>query len=162
DSVAKFVVGHNRLIFGVATAFAPPLLNLIGSESGGFNVRGLSSIGKTTLLCAAASVWGRANEHGIIRTWRGTANGLESTATLFSDTLLPLDELGVASPHEVGNIVYSLASGIGKQRSQRDGSARLPNTWRVMVLSTGELGVGEKIREAGGRPRAGQEIRILD
>jgi putative DNA primase/helicase len=81
---------------------------------------------------------------------------------VFSDTLLPLDELGMASPQEVGNIVYSLASGIGKQRSQRDGSARLPNTWRVMVLSTGELGIGEKIREAGGRPRAGQELRILD
>jgi uncharacterized protein (DUF927 family) len=73
-----------------------------------------------------------------------------------------LDELGVASPQEVGNIVYSLASGIGKQRSQRDGSARPLNIWRVMVLSTGELGIADKIREAGGRARAGQEVRILD
>jgi putative DNA primase/helicase len=161
-SVAELVAGHNRPMFAIATAFAPPLLKLAGGESGGFNLRGLSSIGKTTLLCAAASVWGRADEHGIIRTWRGTANGLESTAALFSDTLLPLDELGVASPQEVGNIVYSLASGIGKQRSQRDGSARPLNTWRVMVLSTGELGIPDKIREAGGRARAGQEVRILD
>jgi uncharacterized protein (DUF927 family) len=97
-----------------------------------------------------------------MRTWRGTANGLESTAALFSDILLPLDELGVASAQEVGNIVYSLASGIGKQRAQRDGSSRPPNTWRVMVLSTGELGISDKIREIGGRVRAGQEVRILD
>jgi uncharacterized protein (DUF927 family) len=149
-------------MFAVAAAFAPPLLKLAGGESGGFNLRGLSSIGKTTLLCAAASVWGRADEHGIIRTWRGTANGVESTATLFSDTLLPLDELGVASAQEVGSIVYSLASGIGKQRSLRDGSARRLNTWRVIVLSTGELGITDKIREAGRRAHAGQEVRILD
>src|SRR4029077_10996853 len=109
-SIGKLVAGHNRPMFAVATAFEPPVLELVGCESGGFNLQGSSSIGKTTLLCAAASVWGRADEHGIIRTWRGTANGLESTAALFSDTLLPLDELGVANPQEVGNIVYSLAS----------------------------------------------------
>jgi putative DNA primase/helicase len=91
-----------------------------------------------------------------------TGNGVEGTAALFSDTLLPLDELGVASPREVGDIVYSLASGIGKQRAQRDGSPRLPNTWRVMALSTGELAIPDKIREGGGRVRAGQEVRILD
>jgi putative DNA primase/helicase len=161
-SVGKLIAGHKRLMFAGATAFAPPLLKLVGGEGGGINLRGLSSIGKTTALCASASVWGRADEHGIIRTWRGTSNGVESTAALFSDTLLPLDELGVASAQDVGNIVYSLASGIGKQRAQRDGSPRPPNTWRVMVLSTGELGIADKIREAGGRVRAGQEVRILD
>jgi putative DNA primase/helicase len=161
-SVGKLVAGHNRPMFAVGTAFAPPLLKLVGGEGGGYNLRGSSSIGKTTVLCAGASVWGRADEHGIMRTWRGTANGLESTAALFSDTLLPLDELGVASAQEVSNIVYSLVSGIGKQRAQRDGSPRPPNTWRVTVLSTGELGIADKIREAGGRVRAGQEVRILD
>jgi putative DNA primase/helicase len=162
DSIGKLVLGHTRPMLAVAKAFEPPLLKLVAAEGGGFNFRGPSSIGKTTALCAGASVWGRADQHGIIRTWRGTANGLESTAALFSDMLLPLDELGVASGQEVGNIVYSLASGIGKQRAQRDGSPRPPNVWRVSVLSTGELGISDKIREAGGRVRAGQEIRIVD
>src|SRR5262249_35299360 len=79
-AIGKLVAGHNRPMFAVGAAFAPPILKLAGGESGGFNLEGLSSIGKTTLLCAAASVWGRADEHGIIRTWRGTANGVESTA----------------------------------------------------------------------------------
>ena len=96
------------------------------------------------------------------RTWRGTANGIEGTAALFSDTLLLLDELGVASAQEVGNIVYSLASGIGKQRAQQDGSPRRPKSWRVIVLSTGELTIPDKISEAGKGSRAGQEIRIVD
>jgi uncharacterized protein (DUF927 family) len=76
--------------------------------------------------------------------------------------LLPLDELGMASPFEVANVVYSLVGGVGKQRAQRDGSAKTPQTWRVIILSTGEIGIPEKIKEGGHRVRAGQEIRIID
>jgi putative DNA primase/helicase len=161
-SVGKLIAGHKRLMFATATAFAPPLLKLVDGEGGGFNFRGSSSIGKTTALRASASVWGRADEYGIMRTWRGTANGIEGTAVLFSDTLLALDELGVASAQEVGNIVYSLASGIGKQRAQQDGSLRRSKSWRVIVFSTGEISIADKIREAGKAVRGGQEIRILD
>src|SRR5262249_55465368 len=85
-----------------ACAFVSPLLALIGADGGGINFRGPSSIGKTTLLATAASVWGRGDERGFIRTWRGTGNGIEAAATQFSDTFLPLDEIGVASGHEVG------------------------------------------------------------
>jgi len=162
DSVGKLVADHTRGVFAVSAAFAAPLLALIGEDGGGFNLRGPSSIGKTTLLRASASVWGRADEHGIIKTWRATANGIEGTATMFSDTLLPLDELGIASGQDVGSITYSLSSGIGKQRSQRDGSAKPVNTWRVITLSTGEVGIADKIRESGRKVRAGQEIRIID
>src|SRR5262249_23781342 len=119
-------------------------------------------IGKTTGLTAAASVWGRGDERGIIKTWRATANGLEGTAAIHSDTLLPLDELGVANAQEVGSTVYSLAGGIGKQRAHRDGSAQPVNTWRWMILSTGEIRIADKIREDGRGLKAGQEIRIID
>jgi putative DNA primase/helicase len=162
NSVAKLVEAHSRARFAVASAFASPLLALIGADGGGINLRGPSSIGKTTLLAAAASVWGRGDERGLIRTWRGTGNGIEAAATQFSDTFLPLDEIGVASGHEVGNVVYSIAGGIGKQRANRDGSAKLPNTWRIFILSTGEISISDKIREGGKRARAGQEIRVLD
>ena len=162
NSVAKLAEAHSRARFAVASAFASPLLALIGADGGGINLRGPSSIGKTTLLAAAASVWGRGDERGFIRTWRGTGNGIEAAATQFSDTFLALDEIGVARGHEVGNVVYSIAGGIGKQRANRDGSARLPNTWRIFILSTGEISISDKIREGGKRARAGQEIRVLD
>jgi putative DNA primase/helicase len=162
-SVAKLAEGHSRALFGISSAFVPPLLELIGEGGGGFNLRGASSIGKTSLLCAAASVWSHGGEQGgYIKTWRATANGLEGVAALYSGTLLPLDELSIASANEVGNIVYSLASGIGKQRAQRDGSVRAPKTWHVTILSTGEVSIVTKINEAGKRARAGQEVRIVD
>ena len=162
DSIGRLVEGHALGAFAVAMAFVPPLLELIGEDGGGFNLKGPSSIGKTTLLRAAASVWGRGDQHGLIRTWRGTGNGVEGAATQFTDTLLPLDELGVASSYEVGNITYALAGGIGKQRAQKDGSAKPVNTWRVIVLSTGEIGIADKISEGGKKTRTGQEIRIID
>jgi uncharacterized protein (DUF927 family) len=163
DSIGKLAEGHSRAMFAVSVAFVPPLLDLIGEGGGGFNLKGASSIGKTSLLTAAASVWSHGGEQGnFIKTWRATANGLEGTAAIYSHTLLPLDELSIASGYEVSNIVYSLASGIGKQRSQRDGSARAPRTWRVTILSTGEIGIVAKIQEAGRRARAGQEVRIID
>ena len=162
NSVAKLAQAHSRARFAIACAFVSPLLMITDSDGGGVNIRGPSTIGKTTLLCAAASVWGRGDERGFIRTWRGTGNGIEAAATQFSDTFLPLDEIGVASGREVGNVVYSMAGGIGKQRANRDGSAKVPNTWRIFILSTGEISIIEKIREGGERARAGQEIRILD
>jgi uncharacterized protein (DUF927 family) len=163
DSIGRLAEGHRRVLFGISTAFVPPLLELIGEAGGGFNLRGPSSIGKTSLLCSAASVWSNGGEQGgFIKTWRATADGLEATAALYSHTLLPLDELSIASGHEVSNIVYSLASGIGKQRAQRDGSAKTPKTWRVTILSTGEVGIAAKIQESGRRARAGQEVRIID
>jgi putative DNA primase/helicase len=162
DSVAKLAQAHGRARFAIASAFVSPLLALIGADGGGINLKGPSSIGKTTLLAAAASVWGRGDERGFIRTWRGTGNGIEAAATQFSDTFLPLDEIGVASAHEVGNVIYSIAGGVGKQRANRDGSAKLPNTWRIFILSTGEISIADKIREGGKRARAGQEIRVLD
>ena len=162
NSVAKLAQAHGRARFAIASAFVSPLLMLIGADGGGLNLRGPSSIGKTTLLSAAASVWGRGDERGFIRTWRGTGNGIEAAATQFSDTFLPLDEIGVAGGHEVGNVVYSIAGGIGKQRANRDGSAKTPSTWRIFILSSGEISIADKIREGGKRARAGQEIRILD
>jgi uncharacterized protein (DUF927 family) len=158
NSVAKLAEAHSRARFAVASAFVSPLLALIGADGGGINLKGPSSIGKTTLLSAAASVWGRGDERGFIRTWRGTSNGIEAAATQFSDTFLPLDEIGVASGHEVGNVVYSIAGGIGKQRANRDGSAKTPSTWRIFILSTGEISIADKIREGGKRARAGKRF----
>jgi putative DNA primase/helicase len=161
--VARPCGDHHLAVFAVSTAIAAALLGLVAESGGGANLKGMSSTGKTTLLCAAASVWGSGSERGgYIKTWRGTGNGLEGAAALYTDTLLALDELGVAHPVEVGNIVYSLAAGVGKQRARQDGSAKTTATWSVMILSSGELGVGDKIKEGGGRARAGQENRVID
>ena len=98
-----------------------------------------------------------------VRSWRATANGLEGAAVLATDTLLVLDELGVIDSRELHAAAYQLAIGHGKGRARRDGSMRMPSTWRVMVVSTGEVSIASKVEEdRNRRARAGQEVRILD
>lgn len=163
DSVGAWTAGNSRLMLAVCAAFAAPLLEMSGMESGGFNYSGRSSSGKTTALVAAASVWGRGSSSGgFVQNWRATSNGLEGMAVLYSDSLLCLDEIGQAPGRTIQEAAYMLGNGMGKSRASQDGSARAVKTWRCFVISSGEVGLAEKIREEGGRARAGQEVRLVD
>lgn len=165
NGVAELTSGHSIPMLAISAAFAGPLLHLAGLEGGGLNFFGQSSRGKTTCLQAAASVWGRGEKEGggFVKTWRATANGLEGTAAQSTDTLMILDELGMAEGRDVQQVVYGLANGQGKQRASRDGSAREPKSWRVLYISSGEVTVDAKLAETPGRKaRAGQLVRLLD
>ena len=162
NGVGSLIAGHSRPVFVTSTAFAGPLLKLLGREGGGFNLEGQSTRGKTTILKAAASVWGKGDSPGFVRPWRSTANALEATAAMYTDTFLPLDELSVADPKDLAAGIYQLTGGTGKGRSQRDGSLRQSLTWRVMVVSTGELRLTDKLIEGHQRTRAGQQVRLVD
>lgn len=159
QDIAAPAVGNPMLVLGLCTAFAGPVLALVGVESGGVHLIGDSSTGKTTILQAACSVWGGENYR---RSWKATANGLEGAASLFNDSLLALDEISECEPREVGTVVYMLGNGRGKQRASRNGTARAVVRWRSSVLSTGERSVAASMAEAGQRVKAGQSVRLLD
>lgn len=162
EHLARFCVGNSRLAFAVSLAFAAPMLNLVGAESGGFHLVGASSTGKTTALRVAGSVWGGGGVSGYIRTWRATSNGLEAVGLAHCDTLICLDEMSQVEAKEAGEVAYMLANGQGKSRARRDGAGRPPAQWRAMFLSTGEVALADKLMEAGKRVRAGQEVRLVD
>lgn len=158
-NVAAFCHGNSRLCFAVSMAFAPPLLELLGTESGGFNLRGNSSTGKTTVLKVAASVWG---DESYMQRWRATTNGLEGMAAWHNHTLLCLDELSQIDPEAAGDAAYMLANGGGKTRADRSGQSRTPMKWLLLFLSTGELSLAHHIQQAGRKIKAGQEVRVID
>ncbi len=158
-NVAALCAGNSRLMFSVSAAFAAPLLHVTGMESGGVHLRGDSSTGKTTALRAAASVWGGME---YLQRWRATDNGLEALAAQHSDCLLVLDELSQVDPKAAGEAAYMLANGSGKARANRNGGLRDPASWRILFLSSGEAGLSEHMAQAKMKPKAGQEIRLLD
>ena len=154
------MAGQRLGVLAVSTALAGPLLYLSGQDGGGIHIRGSSSTGKTSLARAAASVWGPRT---YMRSWRATANWLEGAAVLATDTSLVLDELGVIDSRELNAAVYQLAIGHGSGRARRYGFMRTPASWRVMVVSTGEISIASKVEvDRNRRARAGQEVRILD
>lgn len=162
NNVARLCVGNSRLALAIAAGFVGPLLERLGEEGGGINLRGPSSIGKSTALIAAASIWGPAE---FVRQWRATANGLEGVCVQHNQTLLCLDELAQLDGREAGSIAYMIANGMGKARAARTGALRSPSQWKVMFLSSGEISLadlaGRDVR-GGKRSAAGQEVRILD
>ncbi|MEZ5688769.1 MAG: DUF927 domain-containing protein [Caenibius sp.] len=159
--VASLGVGNTRLAIALCAGFVGPLLGAVGAEGGGLHFRGSSSIGKSTALLAAASIWGGPS---FVRQWRATSNGLEGIAEQSNDCLLILDELAQLDPREAGSIAYLLANGTGKSRASQTGEARAAKRWLTFFLSSGEISLAEHARSdgRGKRSPAGQEVRILD
>lgn len=157
--VGRHAKGNSRLTFSLAVAFAPPLLERLGMEGGGFHFFGQSSKGKTTCVEAAGSVWGGPTYR---ESWRATSNGLEAVAMSHCDCLLILDEQGQTLPKDAGEVAYLLANGSDKVRATKDLRTRKRRRWRTLFLSTGEITLGDRMREEGRVPRAGQDVRMVD
>jgi uncharacterized protein (DUF927 family) len=160
DNVAALCVGNTRLVFAVSAAFAAPLLYLTKYESGGFHIAGNSSDGKTSALVAASSVAGPPRDY--LQRWRTTDNSLEGLAARYCDALLPLDDLGQSDAKTIGPSIYMLGNEKGKSRMTEQTGMRKTLEWRLLFLSTGELGLEAKMNEAGQTVRAGQESRMAE
>jgi hypothetical protein len=151
-NIARHAVGNSRVAFGISTAFAAPLLDIVNEKSGGFNATGASQIGKTYGIAqTAASVCGRANsKDGYIRSWNATQSGLEIICAETCDLALILDELGQADKKNLESMIYQIFNESGKGRMARTAdAARKQHNWRLIVLSTGEKTVEQHLAALG-------------
>ena len=161
---------HRLLLFGMCVALSGPFLHILGMSSFLAHIFGQSTIGKTTLAKVAYSIWGNWHEGGRdLPTWNTTLAALEVQLRSSNDMFMVLDELSLGSPQVVDDAAYMISGGGGKSRSQSKGGLRDTETWRVPVLSTGELSISETIRKArsrfsrdGSSENAGQGVRALD
>ena len=164
ENLGRVCVGNSRLTFAVCVSLAGPLLHFApGTSSGGFHFKGASSTGKSTFLQLAATVWGNGSANSaksFMRSWKATDNGLESVAEVHNDLTLILDELSQIDPKAAGRAAYMLANGQGKARAQAAGGNRALATWRLLLLSSGEVSLEQLMAEAGEKIHAGQEIRM--
>ena len=133
-------------------------LDLLDHESGGFHLYGDSSDGKTTAALFALSVWGNPKELKL--TWEGTAHGFSNTAAARNDGLLVLDEIGQASARTAAQTAYAVLNGTGKIQGEKEGGNRAINSWRIMLLSTGEKTLDGYLKTEGKDWQAGQATRL--
>jgi putative DNA primase/helicase len=156
-NVGNLCAGNSRLVCSASLAFAAPLLEMVGLDGGGIHFYGPSSSGKTTILQVAASVW----PHNF-RVWRTTDNSLESTAELYNDCLLCLDELSQLDAGRAVDVAYMLANGKGKGRMSQDLTNQPVKSWKLLFLSTGELTFANHAETAGKQARGGVEVRTVN
>lgn len=157
--ISRYAVGNDRLLLAICAAFAGALKKFSDVGNVILHFHGNSTDGKTTAARCAVSVLGRPEN---LQLWKATANGLESIAVKYNDSLLALDELRQASPKEVGDIVYMLGNGRGKVRADKSANARETATWNVIGLSTGEITLSDYLKSEGKEVYAGQELRLLN
>jgi putative DNA primase/helicase len=90
-------------------------------------------------------------------------SSIEAVAVAHCDVLLCLDELSQIDAKSAGHAAYMLANGGGKARAGRSGDGRPPAEWRCLFLSTGEIGIADKVAEdSRRRVTAGQRVRVID
>ena len=92
------------------------------AKVGGINLIGSSSLGKTTGLQMAASVYGLGAEgqpNSFIQKARASSNGLEYQAEHFNHLLLVLDEMIHLEAADASTSIYTLADGVGIKRLRR-------------------------------------------
>jgi len=158
--VARYALGNPLMVMGLSLALAAPLVRPLGVPSGLIHIHGASSLGKSTVLLCAASVY-TAPRH--VESWRVTDSALERVAEAHSDRLLPRDELGEIEARHFNASSYMLAHERGKARFSLSGSGlAYVAHWALLGLSTGEISTVEKLLEAGIKAKDGQKARILD
>ena len=124
--------------FIIAASFAAPLMKLLNHRIFIVHIWGDTRSGKTAALKAALSVWG--NPEVLMANFNSTRVGLERMASFYNDLPLGIDERQVVGDKQgfVDSLIYLLGMGKGKTRGSKGGGIQHMNTWRCVVITTGE------------------------
>ena len=155
--IGRLCEENPHLLLSICLPLVGPLLSLTGDENFCIHFVSSSSTGKSTALEVAASIFGQR-----LSSWRTTDNAAESLAKKANDTLLLLDEISQGNAKSVDAMAYMLGNGVTKGRANRLGEAKPVDSFRTVILSSGETGLGEKLQETGRRGKAGQTVRLIE
>jgi uncharacterized protein (DUF927 family) len=138
DCITK-VLKYRYACFVFYASFAAPLLRILKAPNFIIDLWGSTSIGKTTVLELAASVWGNPHKEagGLVFSWDSTKVFHERLAGFFCDIPVFPDDSQSADDRIVTSILYQVASGVGKGRGAITGIRHNP-TWHTICFSTGE------------------------
>lgn len=166
EKVLKHATGDMQKL-AVWIGLSSCLLPLLNEQGIIYHFYGESSVGKTALLQLAASVNGNGGEPGngesLIESWNTTPNALEMTLEQRNHITAPIDELGVYKGPKIGDAIYALANGKGKQRMSSETLKNVePASWLLNIISSGEISMQERLRDGGETVKGGLLHRSID
>ncbi|WP_145115399.1 cassette chromosome replicative helicase [Staphylococcus argensis] len=143
------VKGHLLLelavVFGISALVTAFLKHKHEVEFAGiiFSFTGQSSTGKSTAAALAVSVAGNPTKGNktLFRSWNGTRNALEGYLSNNYGIPMVFDELSSATFKDTTGLLYSIAEGQGRQRSNVHGDVKTPKNWGTSVISTSEYSI---------------------
>lgn len=167
-NVASYARGNDLMTLSLCMAFGSVFLrHFLEIRPIIMNFHGKSTGGKSTNLNVAASVfgWDGDNPEGYFK-WNTTRVGLEGNCIAKNDSLLTIDELSATNNGnrgiDIATAVYDIIGGKDRTRGTASGGNRTPNTWRTLVLSSGEYTIDAILKKKGEDCPAGVVNRFVD
>ncbi len=153
ESIAP-ALRYSYASFALYASFAAPLLRMLKAPNFIIDFWGHTSVGKTTVLELAASVWGNPHKEsgGLVFSWDSTRVFMERIANFFNDVPIFPDDSQTVDDRTLTSILYMIANGTGKGRGSIAG-IRHTLTWHTICFSTGEKPLTECTTFAGARAR---------
>jgi len=146
---------HPIMMIAIYAAATSPLLQIFNIPGFVVDICGETSGGKTTALRLAASVWGKPSDSypTAMYSWDATRVWIERTAGTLYNLPLILDETKrVKNTKIIRDVIYDFCQGQGRGRGRPDGTRR-SETWRSVLISSGEGSAVTYSQDAGTRAR---------
>lgn len=165
----KSLVRHSSgIAFILAFAFAAVLHGVLKGKKDIDNLilhlRSESSVGKSTMLELAVSVFGNPDTKcadGLARPWNSTHNAIlrrmMGEGSQRGGILYALDEIDLADKKNIDRLLYALASGVERDRLTARGKRQKSMTGHFFVISTGEDSLLEMTKE-----NPGLTVRVIE
>ncbi|OKL37603.1 DUF927 domain-containing protein [Domibacillus mangrovi] len=140
------IKSHPNALFFVLASFASILLHDLKIDPFIVDLTSSTSKGKTTALKIAASVWGTSE---LVNEFNATKVSIERKSAFLNSFPLLMDDSRKADEKLLQSFVYTFSGGKSKGRGTLSGSQR-EQTWRNIMLTTGEVSLNEYAAKAGG------------
>ena len=146
---------NNKVAFSIYASLSAPLLEIMDCSSFLVHFWGDSSMGKTTVMEIASSVWGNPAKEtgGLITSWNNTMVFVERLASFFNDLPMYLDDSQTADDKTISKIMYMIGNSTGKGRGKKAGGIDANKSWHTVCFSTGEKQLTESTQYDGAKAR---------
>ncbi|TDL38271.1 DUF927 domain-containing protein [Macrococcoides bohemicum] len=126
-----------------------------------FHFVGDSSSGKTTSAMLALSTSGSPDkgQHGLLKSWLATQNGIVQSLNDNFGVPFAFDELSMSEITKMTPLIYSITEGSEKARLNQDGSPKPVRRWNTVIISTGEFSLLQNQHTAKNN---GLNVRVIE
>ena len=156
EEAVRPAMAHPRARLALYASVATPLLAILGCPNFIIDFAHPTSVGKTTLLRIAASVWGDPtleSPTAAMWTWDVTRVFIERASAVIGGLPLILDDTKRARKTEmISDLIYTVASGRGRGRGSVQGIAETA-IWSTILMSSGEEPATSYTKEGGAKTR---------
>lgn len=146
--------------FAMLVAFGAPLMKLRRSHPGLLlNMTGATGVGKTTIAKLMMSVYGQPDDTK--QNNNSTLNNRIERIGAFNNLPVFIDEVSNMEPRDVSELVYSISSGEGRGRLNKDASFKEVASWSTLAVSTSNHSLYGKLLSFKDAPDA-ETMRVLE